>query len=185
LKDPVRSRSDSAISFSLSRFDPVRIFVSRDDWSLSKFALARALDLGHLYWRIIPMPVQETFMISRTHYSTAERETRSRAAQLLANQPFLRGSLVLRYRTCGKSYCRCQRGQKHPALYLYTRSGKKQVCTYIPRPLHEMVRQWVDNGRRLKRLVEHVSQQHLQDLWEQKQSLAQPQRGADSESHAP
>ena len=53
-------------------------------------------------------------MISRTHYSVQGRDTRSRAAQLLANQPFLRGSLVLRYRTCGKSYCRCQRGQKHP-----------------------------------------------------------------------
>ena len=59
-------------------------------------------------------------MLSRTHYSAQERDTRSRAAQLLANQPFVRGSLVLRYRTCGKSYCRCQRGQKHPALYLYT-----------------------------------------------------------------
>jgi len=85
-------------------------------------------------------------MISRTHYSVQERDARSRAAQLLANQPFLRGSLVLRYRTCGKSYCRCQRGQKHPALYLYTRSGKKQVCTYIPRSLHETVRQWVETA---------------------------------------
>ena len=27
-------------------------------------------------------------MISRTHYSVQERDTRSRAAQLLANQPF-------------------------------------------------------------------------------------------------
>ena len=124
-------------------------------------------------------------MPSRTHYSASERDTRSRAVQLLANQPFVRGSLVFRYRTCGKSYCRCQRGQKHPALYLYTRSGKKQVCTYIPRPLHETARQWVDNGRRLKRLVEQVSQQHLQDLWELKQSLAQRHRGADSESQAP
>jgi len=43
-------------------------------------------------------------MISRTHYSVQKRDARSRAAQLLANQPFLRGSLVLRYRTCGKSY---------------------------------------------------------------------------------
>ena len=53
-------------------------------------------------------------MISRTQHSIQERETRSRAAQLLANQPFLRGNLVLRYRSCGKSYCRCQRGQRHP-----------------------------------------------------------------------
>jgi hypothetical protein len=124
-------------------------------------------------------------MIARTHYSVPERDTRSRAAQLLANQPFLRGSLVLRYRTCGKSYCRCQRGQKHPALYLYTRSGKKQVCTYIPRPLHETVRQWVENGRRVKRLVDQVSQQNLQDLLERKQSLLRAKGHSSAEDHAP
>jgi hypothetical protein len=125
-------------------------------------------------------------MISRTHYSVQERDARSRAAQLLANQPFLRGSLVLRYRTCGKSYCRCQRGQKHPALYLYnTRSGKKQVCTYIPRPLHETVRQWVENGRRVKRLVDQVSQQNLQELLERKQPLLRAQGRSLSEDHSP
>jgi len=154
-------------------------------WRLSKFAFVRELDFVYLYWRIIPLPVQETFMISRTQYSAPERETRSRAAQLLANQPFLRGSLVLRYRSCGKSYCRCQRGQRHPALYLYTRCGKKQVCTYIPRSLHEKVRQWVENGRRIKRLVDQVSQQHLQDLLEQKQSLSRRQGCSASEDHSP
>jgi len=153
----------------------------------SKFAFARNLDFGSLYWRIIPLPVQETVMISRTRHSVQERDTRSRAAQLLANQPFLRGNLVLRYRSCGKSYCRCQRGQRHPALYLYTRSGKKPVCTYIPKALHETVRQWVENGRRVKRLVDQVSQQHLQTLVEQKQPLV---RGKDkthcpAEDHSP
>ena len=54
-------------------------------------------------------------MISRTHYSVQERDTHSCAAQLLANQPFLRGSLVLRYRTCGKSYCRCSNSR--PAVF--------------------------------------------------------------------
>lgn len=124
-------------------------------------------------------------MMSRTHYSVQERDTRSRVIQLLANQPFLRGSLVLRSRSCGKSYCRCQRGLKHPALYLYTRSGKKQVCTYIPRPLHETVRQWVENGRRLKRLVDQVAQQNLQDLLEQKQPLLRPRGQTPAEDHSP
>ena len=32
-------------------------------------------------------------MISRTQHSLQERDTRSRAAQLLANQPFLRGAI--------------------------------------------------------------------------------------------
>ena len=123
-------------------------------------------------------------MISRTHYCVQERDTRSRRS-VLANQPFLRGSLVLCYRTCGKSYCRCQRGQKHPALYLYTHSGKKQVCTYIPRPLHETVRQWVENGRRVKRLVDQVSQQNLQDLLERKQPLLKAKGRSPSEDHSP
>jgi Family of unknown function (DUF6788) len=124
-------------------------------------------------------------MISRTQHSIQERDTRSRAAQLLTSQPFLRGNLVLRYKSCGKSYCRCQRGQRHPALYLYTRSNRKQVCTYIPKALHETVRQWVENGRRVKRLVDQVSQQNLQTLLERKQSLLRRKGHSPSEDHSP
>ena len=84
-------------------------------------------------------------MISRTHYSVRERDTRSRAAQLLANQPFLRGSLVLRYRTCGKSYCRCQRGQNIVgARQLVRRTGGRAAhftvrnrCN-LPRHAHQL-----------------------------------------------
>jgi hypothetical protein len=83
-------------------------------------------------------------MTSRTQRSTTERDARSRAAQLLANEPFLRGSLVLRYRSCGHSYCRCQRGQKHPAQYLYTRSEGQQQATSIRKALHETVRLWME-----------------------------------------
>ena len=111
-------------------------------------------------------------MSSRTQRSSQERQARSRAAQLLANEPLLRGTLVLRLRSCGKSYCRCQRGQKHPALYLYTRSGGRQIGTYIPKALHDAVRQAVDNGRRVKQLLAQVAQENLQTLHQQKQSLS-------------
>jgi hypothetical protein len=124
-------------------------------------------------------------MTSRTQRSTQERDTRSRAAQFLANEPFLRGSLVLRHRSCGKPYCRCQRGQKHPALYLYTRSDGRQIATYIPRALHDTVRKWVDNGRRVKRLVDQVSQHNLQTLLQRKQPLLTGKGPAPSEDHAP
>ena len=88
-------------------------------------------------------------MTSRTQRSSQERQARSRAAQILANEPLLRGSLVLRYRSCGKPYCRCRRGRKHPALYLYTRWEGKQIGTYIPKALHDPVRQAVQAGRRV------------------------------------
>ena len=124
-------------------------------------------------------------MTSRTQRSAAERDARSRAAHCLANDPFLRGSLVLRYRSCGKSYCRCQRGQKHPALYLYTRSEGRQQATYIPKALHETVRTWVNNGRRLKRLIDQVSQHNLQTLLQQKEPLLIRKSHAPLEDSAP
>jgi hypothetical protein len=124
-------------------------------------------------------------MTSRTQRSSQERDARSRAAQCLANEPFLRGSLVLRYRSCGKSYCRCQRGQKHPALYLYTRSQGQQRATYIPKALHDTVRKWVDNGHRLKRLLDQVAQHNLQTLLQQKEPLLTRKGHAPSEDHAP
>ena len=124
-------------------------------------------------------------MTSRTQRSSQERDARSRAAQLLANEPFLRGSLVLRQRSCGKSYCRCQRGQKHPALYLYTRSAGKQRGTYIPKSLHDTVRRWVDNGRRIKRLVDQVSHHNLQTLLLRKQALSSRKDPSESEDPAP
>lgn len=110
-------------------------------------------------------------MSPRTQRSPQERERRSRAVQLLADKPLLRGSLLLQYRSCGKSYCRCQRGQKHPALYLYTRSGGQRFRTYIPPALHDTVRTWIETGRQIDQLIERVSEDNLQSLLKRKQEL--------------
>jgi hypothetical protein len=124
-------------------------------------------------------------MSARSQRSFSEREARSRAAQLLANEPFLRGSLTLQYRSCGKSYCRCQKGQKHPALYLHTRYGDRWIHTYIPKALHETVRQWIDTGQRIKRLVDQVSQHNLQTLLERKEPLLTRKGRSNSEDRSP
>jgi hypothetical protein len=119
-------------------------------------------------------------MTPRSHRSPQERDDRSRAVRILADKPLIRGSLVLQHRSCGKSYCRCQRGQRHPALYLHTRSGDQRVRIYIPPALHETARRWVDNGCRLRRLVQRVSEHQLRALLEQKQRiLARRHRGAE------
>jgi hypothetical protein len=110
-------------------------------------------------------------MTSRSHRSPQERDARSRAVQLLADKPLLRGALVLQHRSCGKSYCRCQAGQKHPALYLHTRSGDQRVRIYIPPALHEAVRAAIETGRRIDQGIDHVSDQNLQAFLEQKQAI--------------
>jgi hypothetical protein len=124
-------------------------------------------------------------MTPRSHRPAQERHDRSRAVQLLADAPLLRGSLVLQHRSCGKPYCRCQKGQKHPALYLHTRSGDRRVRIYIPTALHDTARRWVDNGRRLKRLVDRVSEHHLQALLERKRETFARKRRHRSEATAP
>lgn len=124
-------------------------------------------------------------MTPRSHRSPQERDARSRAVQILADKPLLRGSLVLQHRSCGKPYCRCQKGQKHPALYLHTRSGDRRVRIYIPPALHDTARRWVDNGRRVKRLVDRVSEHHFQALLEQKREILARKGRPRSEVPAP
>jgi hypothetical protein len=124
-------------------------------------------------------------MTPRSPRSPQERDARSRAVQLLADKPLLRGSLGLQHRSCGQPYCRCQKGQKHPALYLHTRSGNQRVRIYIPPALHDTARRWVDNGRRLKRLVDRVSEHHSQALLEQKREVFARKGRPRSEAPAP
>jgi hypothetical protein len=124
-------------------------------------------------------------MTPRSQRSPQERDARSRAVQILADKPLLRGSLVLQHRSCGKPYCRCQKGQKHPALYLHTRSGDRRVRISIPPALHDTARRWVDNGRRVKRLVDRVSEHHFQALLEQKREILARKGHPRSEVPAP
>jgi hypothetical protein len=124
-------------------------------------------------------------MNSRTQRSPKERDARSRAVQLLADKPLLRGSLVLQYRSCGKPYCRCQTGQKHPALYLHTRSGDQRVRIYIPPALHEAVRAAIDTGRQIDQGIDHVSGHNLQAFLEQKQEIFTRKGRSQSEGHSP
>lgn len=124
-------------------------------------------------------------MTPRSHRSPQERDARSRAVRILADKPLLRGSLVLQHRSCGKPYCRCQKGQKHPALYLHTRSGDRRVRIYIPPDLHDTARLWVDNGRRLKRLLDRVSEHNLQALLGQKQEILARRRPTPPEVPTP
>jgi len=82
----------------------------------------------------------------------------------VAEQPLLRGSLVHMRRTCGKKGCRCQQGQKHPALCLAIRVGNQRKMIYIPHALEETVRRWVQTGQEVEGLLDAISQQCLETL---------------------
>lgn len=111
-------------------------------------------------------------MSQRSQRPAPERFARSRLAQLISQQPFLRGSLVERARSCGKPTCRCRQGQLHRSLYLATRHQGRRVLLYIPRALEEAVRQWVNNGRSLSQQVQALHQLQLDQLLQRKQQLS-------------
>jgi hypothetical protein len=111
-------------------------------------------------------------MSDRSHRPAPERQARSRLVQLIAEQPFLRGSLVERSRPCGKPTCRCQQGHLHRSLYLACRHQGRRALLYIPRALEETVRQWVDRGRSLSRQLQDLHQLQLDQLLQRKQQLA-------------
>jgi hypothetical protein len=112
-------------------------------------------------------------MSPRSQRSFPERHARSQLAQLITQQPFLRGSLVERGRRCGKPTCRCRQGQLHRSLYLAVRHRDRRVLLYIPRPLEETVRLWLHNGRRLREQLEALNQLQLEELLQRKQRLSE------------
>src|ERR1700719_1082346 len=112
-------------------------------------------------------------MSQRAARPAPERNARSRVAQLITEQPFLRGSLVERARSCGKPTCRCQRGALHRSLYLAVRHRGKQALLYIPRALEETARLWVANGRRLREQLQTLNQLQLDQLLQRKQQLSE------------
>jgi len=109
----------------------------------------------------------------RTQRSALERDARSKAVQRVADQALLRGSLVQMQRTCGKKGCRCQRGQKHPAMCLAIRLGGQRKMIYVPHALEETVRRWVQTGQEVDGLLDAISQQCLEKfLAQKKEALA-------------
>ena len=112
-------------------------------------------------------------MNHRSHRPAPERHARSRLAQLISEQPFLRGSLVQRARSCGKPTCRCQQGRLHRSLYLATRHNGRRALLYVPRALEPIVREWVQNGRSLSQQLQDLHQLQLDQLLQRKQQLSQ------------
>ena len=112
-------------------------------------------------------------MSPRSQRPFPERHARSQLAQLITQEPFLRGSLVERARSCGKPTCRCQQGHLHRSLYLATRHQGQRALLYIPRALEDTVRLWVQNGRRLHQQLQSLNQLQLDQLLQRKQQLSQ------------
>lgn len=77
--------------------------------------------------------------------------------QLLALWPALKGCLSEIRKPCIRPNCpACARGDKHPAfIFSFTEKGRRR-CMYVPAELVPLLREGLDNGRKLEALLTEV-----------------------------
>jgi hypothetical protein len=104
------------------------------------------------------MPGRPPKRLNRAHLPAAEREIRSRLAQLIVSRGFARGSISVRERTCGRPNCRCARGELHTGVYLVASENGKLRQLYIPKTLVATAEEWAESYRLIRDLLEELSQ---------------------------
>lgn len=103
-------------------------------------------------------------MRHRSHLPEQERLARSKATKLLHDKPFVAGSLVKMARTCGKTGCKCTKGDKHVSWYLAVRhkGARKMIC--VPRRSEKDVIEWVNTYKEIAKQIDTISQQCLERI---------------------
>lgn len=109
----------------------------------------------------MPQPAED---IPKGRMTPKERELRSRLTKLIQTKGLIRGTLSTRANTCGKSSCKCARGEKHAALYLAVSLEGKLQQLFIPQVYETKVRQWIDEYRHAERLLEEIAAIHWDRL---------------------
>jgi len=78
--------------------------------------------------------------------------------QLPPPRAILRGSLIERYKRCGKPGCKCATGRGHgPKHYLsISRTGEHPQMDYVPQAYVEQVREYLANYHRTREILEEI-----------------------------
>jgi hypothetical protein len=85
--------------------------------------------------------------------------------------PFIEASLTVTRKRCGRPQCRCaEEGPIHETALLTWKEKAVTHTLYVPVELREEVQAWVDNWKRLRRLIGQMSQTQRQFLLQQKQT---------------
>lgn len=93
-----------------------------------------------------------------SHPTLLARAIQSRVRRLAPRGPVLAASLVEIAHHCGRAGCRCQRGEKHVGWYVTLKVDAKTKTVYVPRDLLKEVQAWIREHKRLKALVQEITQ---------------------------
>lgn len=94
----------------------------------------------------------------KSQMSSKERTTRSQIGKLIHYAPIMKATITVRKVTCGKSNCRCAKGDRHLAVYITSRKDGKTRQLFIAKEKEEEVRRWVGNYHRVCELLDELSE---------------------------
>ncbi len=87
-------------------------------------------------------------------------------------KPFIQASLTITKKRCGNIACRCAKeGSIHEVALLTWKEDKRTRTIYVPIELRKEVTRWVEEGKRLKRLIAEMSKAQREFLISKKKSL--------------
>lgn len=98
--------------------------------------------------------------------SAARRRIRSRLAQLMTGEDWLRATLTERARRCGKANCHCAKGEPHVSLYLVQSREGKTHQLFVPKEWEARVRAWVKCWQDIHAMLEEESQEQWRRIEE-------------------
>ena len=86
------------------------------------------------------------------------RKRKQLLRQLPSLESLLRGSLIERYKRCGKPGCKCAQGPGHGPKYYLSVSfpGLQPQMDYVPQDLQEQVVARLANSQRERELLEQI-----------------------------
>lgn len=78
--------------------------------------------------------------------------------------PFLRGSLSIAYKKCGKNCATCREKRGHPTTYFCYRKGGKTLVAHIPSSRLELAKNYHARYKRLEKIIEDVTEVTLKKI---------------------
>jgi hypothetical protein len=96
-------------------------------------------------------------MTTKSAYALKKRRQtlRRKLPSLVA---ILRGSLIERYKRCGKPGCKCAKGRGHGPKYYLSVSfpGTPPQMDYVPREFHPQAKKFLTNYQRARKILEEI-----------------------------
>jgi len=91
--------------------------------------------------------------------SSLRRRRKALLRRLPNLEQILKGSLIERYKRCGKPGCKCAKGSGHgPKYYLsVSRTGQRPQMDYVPLEYYDQVEAYLANYRHAREIISEIS----------------------------